>query len=91
MLSKDNPANVMNEDFQDPNFNAFNEGPAPIECQENKRIVLKNVPDGLKKHGIEALMRRFGNCDVHVPAQQEGYKHYKEGFKIAFVEFSKFT
>lgn len=91
VLSPANPANIMNEDYKNPNFNVFAEGPAPVECNDNKRIVLKMVPDSLKPHAVESMMRKFGNIlSVDIPMYQEKYKEYKEGFKFAFVEFSKF-
>lgn len=78
----------MNEDYKNPNFNVFAEGPAPVQCNENKRIFLKGVPDSLKPHAVELMMRKFGTIlSVHIPKYQD---NNKEGFKFAFVEFSKF-
>lgn len=96
ILSKDNPGNLMNKAYEDPNFNVFDQGPVAFESSlpQNRRLVLKNVPVKLKHKAIEGMMGQFGAAvDVYIPSfsQQESFKEYKVGYNFVFVEFKTFA
>jgi RNA recognition motif-containing protein len=83
----------MVEDFQRTDFNVFDEiGIAATECNENKRIILKNVDKNLKPHVIDRMMSQFGKIiHIDIPKNQETFAGYKENFVYVFVEFSQFS
>lgn len=75
------------EAFNDPDFNAFEQGPAVKECNEKKTIVLKNVPEQLKQHTIEGMLSKFGKITrVFIPPSQE----FRGSLMHVFIDFSTF-
>lgn len=80
----------MTKDFNNPALNTFKNGPVASECKENCRILLKNVSRKFKLHGLDGLLRQFGNVvDINIPQNQDSFNN-KEGFMSVFAEFSKF-
>lgn len=80
----------MLDDHNNPEFNAFEEGPVANECKDNCRILLRNVSSKLKRHAIDALLSQFGKVvDINLPKNQDSFNN-KEGFVSWFAEFSKF-
>ncbi|CRK99552.1 CLUMA_CG012869, isoform A [Clunio marinus] len=86
--------NPMLEDAKNPNFNFFEEGIIPNEVNqiENRRIILKRVPEKLTKSGLLNILKQFGNVtDLNIPHNQSNFSCSKPGFKIAFATFSCFN
>lgn len=61
-ISPTNPNNPMAAAYNDPELNAYEEGPVAFECKENCRIVLKNVPVNLKGKIIFNYTEAKINC-----------------------------
>jgi RNA recognition motif. (a.k.a. RRM, RBD, or RNP domain) len=82
---------VWNENSNNPDNRIFLEGPTSTDANENRSICLRNVPNKLKQNAIESMLSKFGKVvSVTIPQNQERFKEYKDGFVIAFAEFSTF-
>lgn len=79
-------SNYCDEDFNNPNFNAFEEGPAVKNCSEQLSLLLKNVPDQLKEHAVQGMMEKFGHVTrVHVVKSEDNRRN------LVFVDFTAFS
>lgn len=86
----DEKYNSLLEHFNNPEFNAFEAGPVVNECQDNCRVLLRNVPRKLKHHAIDSMLGQFGTIvDINIPKNQDNFNN-REGFMSVFVEFSTF-
>ena len=79
-------SNYCEEAFNDPEFNAFEEGLAVKTRSEQLTILLKNVPDQLKKHAVQGIMEKFGQVTrVHIVRSENNRGN------LVFVDFTAFT
>lgn len=78
----------INDHYQNPEYNEFEEGIPVAECDQNCQILLKNMPNGLTKTAIrENILRHYGEVTkMNIP---ESLVH--NGGLWVFATFKKFA
>lgn len=76
----------VNEHYQNPEYNEFEEGIPVVECNQNRRILLKNLPDALTRNAIKHnILGQYGEVvrmDIPESLANNGCQWVFATFKI---------
>lgn len=78
----------INEHYHNPELNEFAEGIPVAELDQRRRILVKNLPDGLQREAIRNnILGQFGTVvEMQIPESLA-----KNGCLWVFAEYSKFA